>query len=455
MRVAAARSARPVTAGSACREVAERYVAVGPRLLRAARARARRRCRAGSRRCRRRSTCRARTARGCWISPRPGVSGPTSMPSAPSTAIPVSARRCGPAGTGRACSASLAALGLPARRPRALARSGPGGRAPPGAAARPAAAARTGSPVCAQLRATLDDQPGPARSARRSRWPRTRRRPTSPARTSSCRPRAPGAAVGSAVMKRSYISVVTATDQPPSISPTSRSASTRAPVKKTSLKPCGAVHLMQRPDLDAGLVDVDDEVAQALVLGHLAVGAGQQHAPVGALGARGPHLLAVDRPARPPSRTARVCALARSEPGARLGEELAPGLLAAGQGGRKRAFCSSLACIEQDRAAEQLAQARPAAPAPRTSGRPPARRPPRRRAGPARTSPRASCGKPQPESASRAHQARTVSSGSQLARSQLSAILPGRLVGVRRSCSAGISAALRRRGLVADPRISF
>jgi hypothetical protein len=35
-----------------------------------------------------------------------------------------------------------------------------------------------------------------------------------------------------------------------------------------------AVHLLQRPHLDAGLVGVDDEEAESLVLGHLAVGAG-------------------------------------------------------------------------------------------------------------------------------------------------------------------------------------
>jgi hypothetical protein len=45
-----------------------------------------------------------------------------------------------------------------------------------------------------------------------------------------------------------------------------------------------AVHLMQRAHLDAGLVDVDDEVAEALVLRHADVGPREQHAAVGELG---------------------------------------------------------------------------------------------------------------------------------------------------------------------------
>ena len=57
-----------------------------------------------------------------------------------------------------------------------------------------------------------------------------------------------------------------------------------------------AGHLHQRADLDAGLVHVDGELGDALVLGHVGVGAGDEHADVGGLAERGPHLLAVDDP---------------------------------------------------------------------------------------------------------------------------------------------------------------
>ena len=72
--------------------------------------------------------------------------------------------------------------------------------------------------------------------------------------------------------------------------------------------------LAQRPDLDAGGVHVEGEVGQALVLGCLGVGAGHEHAPVGDVGERVPHLLAGDRPTR--RRRARPCVArpARSEP---------------------------------------------------------------------------------------------------------------------------------------------
>ena len=57
-----------------------------------------------------------------------------------------------------------------------------------------------------------------------------------------------------------------------------------------------AGHLAQRPHLDAGRVHVDDEAGEALVLGQVGVGAADDLADVGVLGARGPHLLAGDDP---------------------------------------------------------------------------------------------------------------------------------------------------------------
>jgi hypothetical protein len=57
-----------------------------------------------------------------------------------------------------------------------------------------------------------------------------------------------------------------------------------------------AGHLAQRADLDARLVHVDGEPGDALVLGHLGVGAGDEHAQIGHVAERRPHLLAVDDP---------------------------------------------------------------------------------------------------------------------------------------------------------------
>src|SRR5205085_2542864 len=45
-----------------------------------------------------------------------------------------------------------------------------------------------------------------------------------------------------------------------------------------------------------GLVHVDGEVADALMLGHVDIGADKQHAQIGDLATGGPHLLAVHDP---------------------------------------------------------------------------------------------------------------------------------------------------------------
>ena len=74
------------------------------------------------------------------------------------------------------------------------------------------------------------------------------------------------------------------------------SSGTRASVEEHLVEEGPAGHLLQRAHVDARLVHVDGEVGDALVLGHLGVGAGDEHAEVGDLAARGPHLLAVDDP---------------------------------------------------------------------------------------------------------------------------------------------------------------
>ena len=88
-----------------------------------------------------------------------------------------------------------------------------------------------------------------------------------------------------------------------------------------------AGHLLERAHVDAVLEHVEGEVGDALVLGHVGVGPGQQHAEVGVLAARGPHLLPVDDPLvavldGPGLQAGEVRARLR------LAEELAPGLLA-------------------------------------------------------------------------------------------------------------------------------
>ena len=102
-----------------------------------------------------------------------------------------------------------------------------------------------------------------------------------------------------------------------------------------------AGELPQRTHLDARRLHVDEEVGQALVLRRLGIGAGEQQAPLGDVGLRGPDLLTVDTHSSP-SRTARVLSAARSEP--------APGSLniwhqissQAKAGRRWRSSCSSV-----------------------------------------------------------------------------------------------------------------
>ena len=87
-------------------------------------------------------------------------------------------------------------------------------------------------------------------------------------------------------------------------------------------------HLPQRADGDARLVEGKGEPRDARVLGHIDIGASEQHAVVGLLGLTAPHLLPADDP------TVSVAASARRQSreigtGAGLTEELTPADLTA------------------------------------------------------------------------------------------------------------------------------
>ena len=86
-----------------------------------------------------------------------------------------------------------------------------------------------------------------------------------------------------------------------------------------------AVHLFERLNVDARLLDVNHEIRETLVLGRVPIGASEQHAMVGMMRAGGPYLLSVDDPKV--SLQIRACGGA-GEVGAaaRLAEELAPGV---------------------------------------------------------------------------------------------------------------------------------
>ena len=87
------------------------------------------------------------------------------------------------------------------------------------------------------------------------------------------------------------------------------------------VEPRGPGHLAQRAHLDPRRVHVDEERREALVLGHVGIGAAHREREVGDVRARRPHLLAVDDPLVAVAHRARR---GRGEIGAgvRLAEEL-------------------------------------------------------------------------------------------------------------------------------------
>ena len=93
---------------------------------------------------------------------------------------------------------------------------------------------------------------------------------------------------------RSYMSVVMASYQPSLTVPTRFAFGHRHVHEEDLVEVPVAVHQDERAHRDARRLHVDQEVADAAVLGRGGIGAHEQEDPVGELGARGPHLLAVD-----------------------------------------------------------------------------------------------------------------------------------------------------------------
>ena len=127
---------------------------------------------------------------------------------------------------------------------------------------------------------------------------------------------------------RSPESVALATFQPSPTAPTRCVVGDDRAVEEHLVEVDLAGDVPQRPDLDTGLVQVDEEVRDALPLRDVGIGAREQHAEVGEVRPRGPHLLAGHEP------VVAVALGARRErrevgAGARLAEQLAPHLFVA------------------------------------------------------------------------------------------------------------------------------
>ena len=156
-------------------------------------------------------------------------------------------------------------------------------------------------------------------------------------------------------MVRSLASVVSATDQPSPRPPIWLSAARAASVRNTSLKIDSAGHLPDGPNLDAGLVHLDDEVGQPGVLGYDRGRSGRPGSVAGDVGTRRPHLLAVDDPLLavtlgPGLKPGQVGA------GPGLGEQLAPDL-AGDDAGQQAGLLLGRAVGDDGRAGQVLGDA--------------------------------------------------------------------------------------------------
>ena len=125
--------------------------------------------------------------------------------------------------------------------------------------------------------------------------------------------------------------------------PTSWSSGTNTSSRNTSLNSASPVICTSGRTSMPGRRHVDDEVGDALVLGHVGVGAGQADAPARELRVRRPHLLAREQPAVVDAH-ARVFSDARSEPASGSEKSWHQISSAVRIDGSQRAFCSSVPC---------------------------------------------------------------------------------------------------------------
>ena len=273
----------------------ERLALEGQQLAAAGRASVRPRCCAGSDRCRRRSTTRARTGTRPTKPPSSGALGPASSPCAPRVSTPISDEsfmiwvcRILPM-LATDCPPPFAASALPRsafQRPTS---------------SRVASSAsfwrRCGSFARPVLRAQLD-QVGQAQRLHAARLLVARRVARGAAEHAALRARGGEARVRAARADTGALEVQRGLRHGPAVARAAdevRVVHDRA-VDEHLVEERLARHLAQRADLHAGLVEREREPRDARVLGNAEVGAREEHAVVGAHRVAAPHLLAGDHP---------------------------------------------------------------------------------------------------------------------------------------------------------------
>ena len=108
----------------------------------------------------------------------------------------------------------------------------------------------------------------------------------------------PRGATSLPIETRSFINVALATRQPSPTSPTRMASGTRGVGEEHLVEAGRAGHAADRADLHAGLVHVDDERGEALVLRRVGVGAGEQQPEARLVRHRRPDLLSRSPPTR-------------------------------------------------------------------------------------------------------------------------------------------------------------
>ena len=101
-----------------------------------------------------------------------------------------------------------------------------------------------------------------------------------------------------------------------------------------------AIHLLERLHVDTGLLHIDHEIPEPLVLGRVSIGAGEQETVVAMMRAGRLHLLSVDDPKISLQISARGGA-GEIGTAARLTEKLAPGIFPGENTAKELFFCRS------------------------------------------------------------------------------------------------------------------